>query len=351
MFTIDYGRATLVIKNITDAFIMRQFPFGGALRPQDAVEIVGQPIEKALFWFYACHYMRGAINSTMAIRKLSHMRKEEPSLFIPEQAMGMDKETLEKYLRNRINYHSRQIANFWVENSRLLVEHFEGDPRAIYNGKDDYRTIADIIANKRVRVGKKSMNGFAGFHGFQRKMSGMLTYFLLDQGLIREAKFDMAIDFHIIRVLVANQVLVAKNRSFRYTDTVQVAALDALAHFHKKHPEYSQLTVCDAVWLLSSTLCNKSPWNKGFDITGEKMESRRGHMRENGITPSVRKKDLLLALPFENIGWNHAGWMKTGVAQRDSFATCGRCPACGTCQYGIPSWDYYQKGIFILREK
>ncbi|MEK7140113.1 MAG: hypothetical protein AAB805_02245 [Patescibacteria group bacterium] len=351
MFIVNYERAIEVILAIAEALMSNEFPFENALRPQDSVRIDGNRLEQSQFWFYACHYMRGAINSTTAIRRLAEMRNERPNLFVPNTAQNENKEDLEKYLRGKINYHSGQIAQFWIDNSQLLAEHYANDPRAIYAGMEDYRAIHEIVANKR--VGKKERaNGFAGFHGFQRKMSGMLTYFLLDQRLIPDAKFSMAIDFHIIRVLTANGVIVSDTVPFRYCDDVQVAALDALAYFHERHPEYPMSKVCDALWLLSSALCNKSPWNQGFDITGEKMESRRRHMRKNGVDPAVRKKDVFLKLPFpEEAEFNHSGWMKTGNALRREATTCGRCPACDTCRHGVPSWDYYQEGLFVLREK
>ena len=94
MFIVNYERAIEVILAIAEALMSNEFPFENALRPQDSVRIDGNRLEQSQFWFYACHYMRGAINSTTAIRRLAEMRNERPNLFVPNTAQNENKEDL-----------------------------------------------------------------------------------------------------------------------------------------------------------------------------------------------------------------------------------------------------------------
>ena len=181
--------------------------------------------------------------------------------------------------------------------------------------------------------------------GFQHKMVGMLSYFLVERKLIPEFNFITAVDFHLLRVMLANEVLVSTNGDVgRYTERIQKPAREVLAWFIKNNPQYSMVELGDTLWLLYSALCRKSPWNK---TVGSKRQEKR---RQKGYEAEEEAAQLSL-FSEEELKFSFEGWINSSKPLRQSFNTCGMCPVHDSCQFGIPSEHYYQTGQFLLRPK
>ncbi|OGM91168.1 hypothetical protein A2755_02045 [Candidatus Wolfebacteria bacterium RIFCSPHIGHO2_01_FULL_48_22] len=81
---------------------------------------------------------------------------------------------------------------------------------------------------------------------------------------------------------------------------------------------------CDALWILSRTLCRRHPGNN----------SHHGEYK-------ARKTELIP---------RKVAWDKTSQ-RRTYFETCGKCPVQATCEFNVPSAEYYRRGVLQKRGK
>jgi hypothetical protein len=333
---VDEGRAELVFGRLLAALRRNQYPYNIAQLPQDLVpeKMRSDQLKHAQFLFYVCHYMRGAIRSETAIQQLLALWRQEPWLFAPDEVTRRVNEsgTIAEYLRKALDYHTDQIAQFWLENSRRLRDSWRSDPREIFANVSDGNDARDILINREnPRAGTKPRQDLfkhgSGFLGFQGKMASMLTYFLMEAKLIAPFPMAPAVDFHLLRVMLATGVLRVDAetvaRGIRY-DQIQPLGQALLERYcHKKR--VSMVEIGDALWALSTTLCRKAPGNASINRSKERRPRRE------------RARPSPLVLDPGNQEHRERYWV-----------SCGNCPAAKYCSANVPSGPYYESGVLLL---
>ncbi len=317
---VNYERRDQIFGQLLQLFRERRYPFNqrGVEPPQAPNNLPRNLLrggrEHAIFLFCLCFYMRGGIKSVTAIKAMARLYELYPSIFEPDQWEELNADAIASLLRSvGLNFSSKAISKAWIENFRRLKTRWGGDPRELVRGVSTYEE-----ALARIR-----RSGQDGFLGFREKMVSMLLYFLAESKIIEPFVFPLPVDFHVCRIVLANEIVVVKDPT--NGDLYQKEVLDAIralsidyCHSHGVDP----IDLCHAIWLFSQAMCNKHPGNNSVV---ERI--RRG--RKTGVE----------ALP---VTWSQA--------QVSAFKrSCGSCTAAETCRWCIPSASYYIQGKLILR--
>lgn len=277
--------------------------------------------EHATFLFNVCYYMRGGIKSNDAVDRMASLYDQQPELFVAETAAKTQPEDIITALRQNGLGFQETVAGQWIENSRRLVERYDGDPRLIFDGVTNYDdSLAAIKNNGRGQ----------GFVGFQEKMTSMIVYYLMDDGLIEPFKFPIPIDLHVMRVSIANQMITFPEVPYgtNLFGDETLATLRGLYYDYAVERNVDPLRLCDAVWMLSESSCGRHPGNTTLEPLGR--HNRNG--RKTYLVPGVVDP--------------------TSPAQQAAYASaCGLCPVESTCEFNIPGTHYYVGGSIIIRGK
>lgn len=176
------------------------------------------------------------------------------------------------------------------------------------------------------RIANKENN--KGFWGFQGKMVSMLTYYLMDEGMIPYFDFPPPIDMHLMRVSIANELVTFEGD--KENDNLQSQELlaimrDFFYNYAISH-KINVLRLADAVWLLSQTLCGNQPGN----VTLEPL----------GISNRSGRKTFLIAQPIST----------EDTKQRlDYQNSCAECPIEETCLWNVPGKYYFVQSRLFRR--
>lgn len=274
--------------------------------------------EHANFLWATCYYMRGGIKSTSAFRSLSKIYEQQPEVFDPEHACRMDPSDITALLvENGLAFSAENIGRYWVKNAHRMLGFYDGDPRNIFDEVSSYEQVL-----KRVRSTPNS-----GFAGFQKKMSSMISYYLMDAELIPYFDFPLPVDFHVLRVSAATEIITFENAPDD-NDIYSEKTLDmlrALYHDYSVTHGVSQLDVCNAVWLLSSAICGSQPGN----IMLEPGDRNRRNGRKTHIVP----------MPIDTSNPRQL---------RMYEKSCAPCPVEEVCEFNMPSKAYYVAGKALL---
>lgn len=315
-----FDRLDEIVGVLLERYRNNDFPYylDGARLPQDVRHM---PTEKDLprgsiahgnFLFYSGHFMRGTIRSVDAFRRLSRVYLDHPKVFDPHFAKDMDEEELRQiFAENWLGWDNSKVPRYWIENSRRLAERYGCNAWTIIEGETDYRRIQTKMCN--------DMNG-SGFIGFQEKMASMIIYYFVDARPELYFDFPLPSDFHVLRVLSSNEAItfesVPENHDILSSQTMAMIRL--ICHDYSVTHGISQVEVADALWLYSSSLCNRQPGNKAKEVSG--------HARWTIIEPA--KVDFA-----------------KNPSQLEAFTrTCGLCALRQTCTSNLPSKYYYRKG-------
>ena len=267
--------------------------------------------------------MRGGITSETAILALGRLYLKAPKIFIPQtflQPQGKKRRVRQHLTNNGLGYNAKETARNWVENFGKLERFWDGSPALLFANVENYEDICKRI----IHNGNKSAENPNGFYGFREKMVSMLIHFLMDAEIIPPFTFPVPVDFHVLRILVAHELLVVKGTQpgdNLYQPAVLVAARKLTETYCRKHGVNS-LRLGDALWLLSSALCRLHPGNE--TIYG-KREGRRTILRP--IVPD----------------WNNPNHYNR-YAQ-----ACGQCPIERSCRHTVPAGHYYVRGELVIR--
>lgn len=184
------------------------------------------------------------------------------------------------------------------------------------------------ITNKAVRKPKTDPdNRLAGFVGFQKKMASMLHYFLADAELITPLNASPAVDFHLLRIMLATGVLQVEKEAdevLRY-EHLTPRGIEVTERYCRELG-VSSVELGDALWALSVALCSKAPGN---------LTVGQGRGATNKRTMPT----------FQVITWD----TKRQVEMHTR--SCGVCPAATMCTKNIPAGAYYFGGRFEYRER
>lgn len=270
--------------------------------------------EHANFLFTTCYYMRGGIKSYVAFKALSSLYEKDPNLFDPQSAQMRNPEDIATALAEEgLGFSKDVISKQWVFNAAKLQEENDGDARKLFENTTDYRKLLHRIQNK---------NG-NGFKGFQEKMTSMLAYFFMTDGIIPYFDFPLPVDFHVLRVSAANKIItfenMPENGNIYHQSTLDM--LRNMYHDYSVSHGISQLDVCDAVWALSSGICGDQPGN--IMLEPHRKDGRKG--RGTIIEPL----EINIHDPDQ---------------QRRYERTCSLCVLDETCELNFPSKAYYVQG-------
>jgi hypothetical protein len=343
---IDHDRARIVFDTLVRALKEKVHPYDVALRPQDIVGELSSytQVQQANFWFYACMYMRGPINSNFAVERLFEIFREEngEGIFDPSDIRSQRPfhivRVMEKYNFTRM---LKDVKRFWAFGSQIISQMYEGDARNIYIGITTFDELVERVTYKKETLRAEG----GGFIGFQKKMAAMLTYFLYDSNLIDFDQFPPPVDFHLMRVMILTEVLRLDDEDpsgFRYEKTSPFGF--EVIEQYLKNPETEPVMLGDALWLLSGNLCSKSPRNReprSFGVfDAEKIDAT-----------ALSKKKPLEAHPglFSNSTVNLP--IHIGEETLEMRNTCGLCPVKQFCRddVGMPAVKYYRDGKLSLR--
>ena len=321
MISIDYSRALLVVETTLRAYRKRDYPYHNIRLPQDEIpdSIRNDPLIFARLLFYSCLYMRGTIKSSFAMKQMIAMFLAWPELFNPYLAKDFGVEDIEPFLARYIPYRSMEIARFWIENSRRLALRWDGDPRLIFGSARSAGKVYRFVTNRDSVKIKSRTDAFRedGFLGFQKKMTGMLAYFLESCGLIEPMRIEIRppVDFHHIRIARATRMIVVSPRlkTARYESMFPIVM--RLYGRLMKDLHLGMRELGDMFWIISERLCSASP----------ATETRGGAI----VSPD----------------WDDA------TTRERHLRTCGECPLEGYCEFAIPAATYYEDGFFVLHER
>ncbi len=314
-----------VLDTLMDAYAQNAYPYNldSTRLPHDPRHMpetlqLGS-VDHAMFLFNVCYYMRGGIKSNDAVRRMSRVYNAHPELFDCEFAQGVDPDELAGVLTEHGLGFQKTVSRQWVENSRRMVERAQGDPRKLFENVDDYEQSLKVVKND----GKGN-----GFLGFQEKMTSMIVYYLMDEELIEPFQFPIPVDLHVMRVSIANEMITFGDAPYG-TDVFKKETLETLRELYYDYAQnrgVSALRLCDAVWMLSQSLCGQHPGNTTLEPLGR-------HNRNGRST---------VLIPGEVLTQDKA--------QRAAYErSCGRCAIEKTCQYNIPGTPYYVGGNLIIR--
>jgi hypothetical protein len=275
-------------------------------------------VEHAMFLFNVCYYMRGGIKSNDAVKRMAGLYDEAPELFDAEHASVQEPAMIEEILSHHGLGFQKTVSKQWVENSKRLSEKYDGDPRKIFTDVTNYEQSLDVIKNQKGN----------GFIGFQEKMTSMIIYYLMDEGLIEPFNFPIPIDLHVMRISIANKFISFPDVPYG-TNLFTKHTLKALRDLYFNYAadnDVNPLRLCDAVWMLSESSCGKNPGNTTIEPLG------RNH--RNGRSTYLLPQEVDIHNPTQAAAYQ---------------ASCGICPIESTCELNIPGTQYYVGGNIIIR--
>ncbi len=327
--TIDYEFAARVLNTLYAQYLAKRFPYN---TPDGQVPQVPENMpqqgfvtrrDHACFLLLVCLYMRGKIKSHTAIRAFTRLYERHPEIFRPGAAQLLPEEWLQAELQNvGLGFSYEQNARFWIENMRRVNVFWGGDPRNIFEGATSYEQLAGRICNAATRRKRYAAPGQLGFQGFQLKMTSMLIYFFLDAKLVEPLKFPVPVDFHVMRILIANGAVTMEGAGNHKNEKIQDAIREFSLWYCATH-NVDYLHVSEFIWCFSRAACDKHPGNTSTYIG---PRSSRG---------------VVIAKP---VTWS--------LAQRRAYnLACRQCPIEATCEYCIPAAPYYNHGQLIIRNR
>lgn len=326
--SIRYKRAEEVFGTLLAAYHARRYPYQKLILPQEKRNLPpSMPRggrEEALFFLAVCYYMR-MTESVGAVRSMAKLYEASPGFFFPEtfRATVAEKGELLAHLReNGLGFQSEQIARGWETNLHMLATYWGGDPRNLYDGARTYEKLCQrMIIRKRKVMMPRLFGEPHGLFGFRHKMVSMLTYFYVAGGIVPPILHPVPVDFHVMRVLLTNEILTVKHPDARLNpDEVSAAARKLTLWYARKHG-VDPIDLCNVLWYLSRTYCKRQVGNRSVvgPLKGRATDVRPLH-----------------------VVWNP-------VQAKQQHSACGNCPITATCRYNLPIAPYARQGVLILR--
>lgn len=334
--------------------------------------------EHAIFLFIICLWMRGGVESDTATTFVKALHENRPELFDPfaysdpnstrEQIASVAEALTEYKLGQRVN----ENAPGWVYNMRKLARFWNGDPRTLMSDKPRFKDLIRRIKGKTTSdEGFKNEDNPNGFMYFREKMAAMLAYFLMDAGLVGMFYTPVPVDFHVLRLCSTN--LIFRIRGMKVKDMVGVdfyrpqnlRIAREITEWYCRKRRVSPVALCDALWLLSRTLCRNNPGNSGYvlDTRRQILASVKKNVElktdflfeiEGSVNPRMETSYELFDGPdqikgrkrYQGLRFNAEELASPGLVRRFEHS-CGLCPVSGFCRFNISSGSYYVKGKLL----
>ena len=318
----------------------KKFPYDmrDAFIPQKVIpsQMRSDTFVLACFYFYVCLYMRGGIKSLQAFAAMLRMYHDHPKLFDPAYAQYLQPAELQLVIAKYVGWDAKAVAGFWIENSKRLVRKWNGDPRNIVKGLDNYEEALRRIQNKatasrKVREEADAIYGNGlGFMGFQPKMVSMFIYFMdWDNLLPIKFLYPAPADFHNFRLALSHQALVLDPMpiTYRVNEALSVAWRNMMMRYLKDRGNVTPVELADALWLFSLVLCGESPLTMYKEP--QVIEGQLGPANDPGDELFPHDKTMM--------------HFSSKRRRNDLKRTCLACPILNTCTLAIPAAPYYQR--------
>lgn len=286
--------------------------------------------EHALFLFFVCLWMKGPIQSDTAVRQLGKLYDDHPDFFEPGIAKDLDAEYLSAILLTYGLTMRKWNSVYWIRNSYILFEKWDSDPRNLYKGLEG-KTDREIWAVLVKRIKRVKNNGF---WGFQEKMVSMLTYYLMDSGLIWQFIFPSPVDFHVIRLFVILGIVEVNEEEYKSSGEYVEKLRGIIRHFlfdFSLENGVNSLRLCDAIWMFSRAMCSETP----------------------SALSNVQKKDeqgTELRGRFRKVTQKPVRWSNINTLESYQLS-CGNCPWEKQCVYIVRAAPYYVHGVVKIEPR
>ncbi len=384
-FYVDKKKAVIVFDKMIARLKSQGPPYNKAKVPQADLphNLTQGTKEHAVFLFVLCFWMRGGVESDTATLLLKVMYEERPDVFNPElyiERKGITNDFLiqtisEVLMKYKLGQRVEENAPGWVYNMRKLARHWEGDPRKLFADRPKFKVMAKRIIGKT--AGKngefKNEDKPYGFMFFRQKMTSMIAYFLMDAKLIPMFYTPVPVDFHVLRLLTTTEIL-----GVRKMDTEERVGVDfyktaspphlarRITEWYCRKYQISPLALCDALWLLSRSLCRKNPGNTSNVFDPKRKEKKlkeepnatfafpedadEDEEEEKNIEAILENSDQVVTLKGRKryLGLKYSPEELQSERLMEKFKkSCGLCPVNADCRYNISSGAYYVAGMLL----
>ncbi len=375
-FYIDYGMAGQVFGAMIQRLSQKGIPYNSAHVPQ-ADHYLPNNLEResrqhAIFLFMLCLWMRGGVESDTATIFLKKFHEEKPEYFNPSMyfdrrnitVQGLIDNIKAELIRYRLNQRVEENSIGWVYNMRKLARHWDSDPRLLMIDKPDFEVLSKRIIGKTRGgnfdfVNEDSPNGFMYF---REKMASMIAYFLMDAKLVQLFVTPVPVDFHVLRLLTSNLIIRVKGK-----DVEQSVGIDfyrpltlrlarEVTEWYSRVYKVSPIALCDALWLLSRTLCRSNPGNSGYvyderrkEIKRDQEENKQSYLPTNfNVDSDLKSEEPIIKgrKRYKGLRFDVNELFSKNKIDRVR-GTCGACPVKDFCKYNISSGFYYVGGKLV----
>lgn len=332
---VDQERVDQVLGKLLATYRTDGFPYhlDASRVPQDErhmpPELERGSVEHAMFFWNVCYWMRGGTESSTAVRQMSLIYRDRPDLFDCRKIIETTPEDIAEVIGSHGLGMQRSNGRFWHKNAQRLLDTCDGDPRLLFEGIENGQAGFEVLLDRIANQGKK------GFYGFQKKMTSMIAYYYMAEGLVEKKTLPLPVDLHVARVSIATEMVKFPETPIGTNLLGDDQLLDLLRDVYLRYAEDNDvdwLELCDAVWLLSQTLCGDAP--------GNQMEEPHGLKRRKGRSTPLRSIPVNIHDPRQ---------------QRAYEATCRDCPVNQECAYNVPAGRLYyvlgMLGILKAREQ
>lgn len=371
-FYIDYRMAEQVFGAMVQRLGQKGIPYNSAHVPQ-ADHFLPNNLERdsrqhAVFLFMLCLWMRGGVESDTATIFLKKFHEEKPEYFNPSMYFDRGNITVQglidnikvELIRYRLNQRIDENAAGWVYNMRKLARHWDSDPRSLMIDKPNFEVLSKRIIGKTRGgnfdfINEDSPNGFMFF---REKMASMIAYFLMDAKLVPLFVTPVPVDFHVLRLLTSNLIIRVKDKDIEqsvgidFYRPVTLRLAREVTEWYSKEYKVSPIALCDALWLLSRTLCRSNPGNSGYVYDERRKKIKRD--QEEILQPHL-DTDYILKFEepiikgrkrYKGLRFNENELFSANRIEKVR-STCGVCPVKDFCKYNISSGFYYIGGKLV----
>jgi hypothetical protein len=373
-FYIDYKMAEKVFGAMIARLGQKGIPYNLAHVPQ-ADHYLPSNLEKgsrehAIFLFMLCLWMRGGVESDTATIFLRKFHEEKPEYFNPLMYYDRENITIQGFVDSikvelthyRLSQRVEENSFGWVYNMRKLARHWDSDPRLIMSDKPSFEVLSKRIIGKTRGgnfdfINEDSPNGFMYF---REKMASMIAYFLMDAKLVTLFVTPVPVDFHVLRLLTSNLIIRVRGKDveqsvgidFYHSETLRLAR--EVTQWYSKEYKVSPIALCDALWLLSRTLCRGNPGNSGYVYDERRKKIKRiqkkdkhSYLSEHLDVDSDSKESTVKGRKrYKGLRFNEYDLFHKSKIEKVR-STCGVCPVKDFCKYNISSGFYYIGGRLV----
>jgi hypothetical protein len=242
---------------------------------------------------------------------------------LPEYISGLPTDEAIEQVRQLFEKHGLgyllgEAPSHWVKNLRKIGRFWNNDPVNLLRGDVGFEEACRRIMYKTSQKSEDDPNGFLGF---AEKMVGMIAYFWMDADLIEQRLFPVPVDFHVLRLMIANELLVPEEHDGNHYRDIFLAAARELTMWYCREHNVESRELSDALWMMSRNACRYNPHNR----------THKGEYKA--------RKTPLQPIP---VVWNDA-------QIRAYDRSCGRCPISEFCKHNVPSAEYYTQGKLVIR--